>query len=98
MTKKRWTAAWTATLSVSIPIDAGDPETAMTAKDAVDKLAFMLRADHPGSTVEIVRAGFGKVEVAPAAVAAVPTETQTSAAEITELPAHLDRRQKAAVW
>lgn len=31
------------------------------------------------------------------AVAAVPTETQTSAATITELPAHMDRRQKAAV-
>lgn len=27
----------------------------------------------------------------------IPTETQTSAAVITELPAHLDRRQKAAV-
>lgn len=35
--------------------------------------------------------------IAGSQASAAPTETQTSAATITELPAHMDRRQKAGV-
>lgn len=93
MTKTKRTDSWNATISIQIPISADDPSTATAAKNAVEALVAALPAN---AVAEIVRSGFGKMEVPahrPVNLAqdvkpSEPSEPQ----DIGDIPASLDRR------
>lgn len=100
MTKKRIYA-------VTIKLTAASPRLvrAASAAEAFRHVASEMIAAELASQDALIEAVTNGVKVEDAAtpdepkpaVVEVPTETQTSAATITELPAHMDRRPKAVV-
>lgn len=67
MSRTRKQDAWVASVRISIPITATDPQSIARAQESVARLATLI----PGSTVEITHAGFGRM----AAPVAEPQQT-----------------------